>query len=121
MSNIGRNYTEKELKAAIQKERIEGMSYYYSVAKKDQKSFSLMSNERLLVFNFDEGCIFYNNQIRGLPLRTQAPTAKNNMRVPILSTTIINAPNSNIIEFSFQYANEYQSWKFEFETLEVTQ
>lgn len=68
------------------------MSFYYSVAKKDQKSFSIMSNERLFVFNFDEGCIFYNNQTRGLPFRGKLPPAKNKMKILISNTTIINVP-----------------------------
>ena len=39
-----RNYSEEELRKTIKQENVDGVSYYYGIGKKDQKSFSLMSN-----------------------------------------------------------------------------
>lgn len=56
-----RNYTEKELRTTIIKEKVEEKIFYYSVAKKEQNSLSFLSNERLLVLDFDQGKLFYMN------------------------------------------------------------
>ena len=63
------NYSESYLRTNLVKQIIGETTYYYSLGKKDQKSFSIMSNERLLILNFSKGHIFYNNQTRGLPFR----------------------------------------------------
>lgn len=57
-------------------ENIDNKTYHYSIAKKEQKSFSFMKNDRLLVLDFDDGNLFYVNEIKNLPFRTKAPKPK---------------------------------------------
>ena len=46
-----------------------------------------MSNDRLLVLDFDNGKLFYNNQTRGLPFRNSIPQSKN----LVLNVSTVNA------------------------------
>ena len=39
-----KNYSEEELRKSIKQENVDGVNYYYGIGKKDQKSFSLISN-----------------------------------------------------------------------------
>jgi hypothetical protein len=55
------NYSEHQLKNTLLSQKIENKTYYYSLAKKEQKSLSFLKNDRLLVLNFDDGILFYVN------------------------------------------------------------
>lgn len=58
MENV---YSEGQLKTQIIKESIGDATLYYSLVKKEGKTISILTNERLLVFNFEKGELFYIN------------------------------------------------------------
>lgn len=45
-------YSEAQLRSQIIKEVIGESTLYYSLVKKEAKTISILTNERLLVFNF---------------------------------------------------------------------
>jgi len=107
-----RNYTEQELRTSIKEENIDGVKYFYGTGQKDQKSFSLISNERLLILDSDNNKLFYNNQTRGLPFRHSIPQPKN-LVLSVASLTTTMEQGSNKLEISF-FDQSYNTWKFYF-------
>jgi len=112
------NYSEKQLRSSILNEKQDNTIFYYSIAKKEQKNFSFLTNERLLVLDFEEGKLFYSNEIKNLPFRTVLPQPKNEF-AQTESTLVRHLPNTQEIEFTFQYKKENWVWKFTFESKEL--
>ena len=110
---MDRKYTDEELRTAIHKETIDRVVYYYGVGKKDQKSFSLISNERLLILDFDNGKLFYNNRTRALPFNLSIPQPKN-VVLDVRNVTTLHEPNTGKLDISFPSGQDYECWKFEF-------
>ena len=104
----------------MQKEVVDGVAYYYGVGKKDQKSFSLISNERLLVLDFDHGKLFYNNRTRALPFSLSIPQPKN-VVLEVKNVTTLQEHGTARLEISFPFEQNYDSWKFEFERKEMAE
>ena len=54
-------YTEDELRKWLKQETINKTTIYYSIAKKDGKTLSFFSNDRLLIYDDTRRIIFYVN------------------------------------------------------------
>jgi hypothetical protein len=74
MKNIN---TEEQLKANITHELIESNYLYYSIAKKSKGIFSVFGTDRLLIFNYTKGILYYNNELNITPFKTFVPAPKN--------------------------------------------
>lgn len=54
--------TKAQVQKQIQSETINGETIHYSYADKYQATLSMFKNERLLVFNFNTGLLYYVNE-----------------------------------------------------------
>lgn len=77
-----------------------------------------MKNDRLLVLDFDDGNLFYVNEIKNLPFRTKAPKPKGEY-AQVEFMNYRHLVNADDIQFTFKHSKEDCSWKFVFETKEL--
>jgi hypothetical protein len=55
------NYNEADLRTKIHMDIVKGTELYYSLVKKEAKTMSFLSNERLLVYDAGRKILFYRN------------------------------------------------------------
>jgi hypothetical protein len=71
------NNTEEQLKTTITHEHIDSNHIYYSITNKAKEMFSLFGNDRLLIFNYTKGMLYYNNEFASTPFIKAIPPPKN--------------------------------------------
>lgn len=54
--------TKAQVQKQIQNQTLNGETIYYSYAEKHQATLSMFKNDRLLVFNYNTGLLYYINE-----------------------------------------------------------
>lgn len=54
--------TKTQVQKQMQTETINGVTIHYSYAEKYQATLSMFKNDRLLVFNYNTGLLYYINE-----------------------------------------------------------
>jgi hypothetical protein len=81
-----------------------------------------MSNYRLLIYDNNRKIIYYNNDYKNTPFRTNAPIPKNGTFTPLATSTFKNPNGTNEIQVRYTGKNvkgelETIEWNFICETL----
>lgn len=74
MSKLSSN--EKDLKTKINYIVVDDKMYHYSLCKKEQENFTLMSNWRLLIYNQDDATLYYTNEPDKIPFVVESVLLK---------------------------------------------
>jgi hypothetical protein len=106
------------------RETVNETTLHYSLVKKEAKTMSFLSNERLLVYDATRRILFYNNDYKNTPFRTSVPEPKNNVSTPLQSSTFKNPSATNEIQVRHTGKNpkgeiETVEWNFTCDTPEL--
>jgi len=88
-------YSEEELRKWLKHETIGNTKIYYSIAKKEQKTLSFFSNDRLLIYDDTRRIIFYVNETKNTPFIKEVPSPKNNLSMKLDTCSFAN-PESTV-------------------------
>lgn len=89
------NNSEISLRSKLHRENITDTTLYYSLAKKESKTLSFLSNDRLLVYDDKRRILFYINEFKNTPFRTAVPNPKNEVCMPINICSFSNPASTN--------------------------
>ena len=117
-------YTEAELKTSLIREKVNETTLYYSLVKKEGKTISFLTNDRLLIYDNNRRIIYYNNDFKNAPFVNFVPQPKNDTFTPLQGTVFKNPSSSNNIEVRHTGKNakgelETIEWNFTCETVQL--
>ena len=115
------NYTQQELRTDLKQEEFGKNKIYYSLVKKDGKTISFITNERLLLYDDARKILYYINDFKNTPFKSYIPDPKNQMSMPLGTCNFSNPQSTNSLQVRVTGPNskgqlETVEWIFTFET-----
>lgn len=89
------NNSELTLRSQLLRETVADTTLYYSLVKKDSKTLSFLSNDRLLIYDDKRRILFYINDFKNTPFKSTVPNPKNEVCMPINVCSFYNPASTN--------------------------
>lgn len=86
-------------------ETIGETTIYYSLVKKDAKTLSFLTNDRLLVYDNQRRILFYINDFKNTPFKSALPNPKNE-QMPIAVCNFSNPAFTNNLQIKYTATND---------------